>query len=57
MEDPQARPELYNLQLRPSAEDFEKGEVVPHEEGLVALPGAPAGEEAPARPRERRRRA
>ncbi len=39
MVDPDKRPELYNLTLRPTAEDFEEGTVEIPEENAVALPG------------------
>lgn len=44
--------EFYKLQLKPTAEDFETGNVVPPKEGVVAVPGVPAGE---GRTRRRRR--
>ncbi|MCZ6795533.1 MAG: Gfo/Idh/MocA family oxidoreductase [Planctomycetota bacterium] len=52
MEDPSRKPDLYNLQLKPTAEDFETGEVVPPPEGVVRIPGVSAGE---GRSRRRRR--
>ncbi len=52
MEDPSRKPDLYNLQLKPTAEDFETGEVVPPPEGVVRIPGVSAGE---GRRRRRRR--
>lgn len=39
MTDPQKKPELYNLTLKPTAEDFEKGTVDIPEENVVAIPG------------------
>jgi predicted dehydrogenase len=39
MEDPKSKPELYNLQLKPSWEDFEKGSVVLLKDGAVPVPG------------------
>jgi hypothetical protein len=42
MGDPQKNPELYNLTLRPTAEDFEKGTVDMPEEGDIPIPGTPA---------------
>lgn len=52
MEDPKKNPELYNLTLRPTAEDFEKGAVEIPEEGVVAIPGAVPGERAPRPPKK-----
>lgn len=43
MEDPGRNPELYNLTLRPTAEDFEKGTVEIPKEGIVPLPGISVG--------------
>jgi len=42
MEDPRREPDLYNLQLRPTAEDFEEGMVPLPEEGDIPLPGVPS---------------
>lgn len=42
MTDPNKNPALYNLQLRPTAEDFEQGTVEIPPENVVALPGQPA---------------
>lgn len=42
MGDPNKNPQLYNLQLRPTAEDFENGTVEIPPENVVALPGQPA---------------
>jgi hypothetical protein len=39
MVDPQKKPEIYNLALKPSAEDFEKGTVEIPPENVVAVPG------------------
>jgi len=39
MADPQAKPELYNLTLRPTAEEFEKGNVEIPQENVVPIPG------------------
>jgi myo-inositol 2-dehydrogenase / D-chiro-inositol 1-dehydrogenase len=39
MGDPNEKPELYNLTLRPTAEDFEKGTVVIPKENLAPIPG------------------
>jgi len=44
------KPEIYDLALRPSAEDFETGTVKAPEEGEIALPGSEGG------PRGRRQR-
>jgi predicted dehydrogenase len=41
-ENPDRNPDLYNLQLKPSAEDFETGNVVIPREGEVRVPGVPA---------------
>lgn len=40
MVDPSKRPNLYNLTLKPTAEDFEKGTVELPKENVVAVPGA-----------------
>jgi hypothetical protein len=40
MVDPKGKPEIYNLALRPTAEDFEKGTVEIPKENVVAIPGA-----------------
>ncbi len=42
MTDPNKNPALFNLQLRPTAEDFERGTVEIPQENVVALPGQPA---------------
>jgi hypothetical protein len=42
MEDPKANPELYNLTLRPTAEDYEKGDVPLPEENVIPRAGTPA---------------
>ena len=42
MEEPKSKPELYNLQLRPTAEDFEKVAMELPREGVVAVPGKSA---------------
>ena len=39
MEDPKRKPDLYNLTVKPAAEDFETGKVVIPEENKVAVPG------------------
>jgi hypothetical protein len=39
MEDPAKKPAFYNLTLRPSAEDFEKGTVEVPAENIFAAPG------------------
>jgi predicted dehydrogenase len=39
MVDPSARPEVYNLTLKPTADDFEKGTVEIPKENVVAIPG------------------
>ena len=36
---PTKRPEIYNLTLKPTAEDFEKGTVGIPKENVVAIPG------------------
>lgn len=41
-EDPAKKPEFYDLQLKPTAEDFETGEVTIPEEGVVRIPGVVA---------------
>lgn len=38
-EDANANPDLYNLTLKPTAEDFEKGEVVMLKDGDIRIPG------------------
>ena len=43
MEDPKKNPEVYNLALKPTAEDFEKGDVAIPEEGVVPVPGKDTG--------------
>jgi len=40
MGDPNKKPELYNLTLKPTAEDFEKGTVEIPKEGIVPVPGS-----------------
>jgi len=42
MVDPSKNPVLYNLQLKPTPEDFEKGTVEMPQEGVVPIPGVPA---------------
>ncbi|MCS7304100.1 MAG: Gfo/Idh/MocA family oxidoreductase [Thermoguttaceae bacterium] len=42
MLDPKKNPAVYNLTLKPSAEDFEQGTVEIPKENVVALPGVPA---------------
>jgi len=39
MADPRANSDLYNLTLRPTAEDFEKGTVEIPKENSVPIPG------------------
>ena len=39
MEDPGKKPEVYNLTLKPTAEDFEQGTVEIPKENVVAVPG------------------
>jgi hypothetical protein len=39
MSDPNVNPALYNLTLKPIAEDFEKGTVEIPEENSIPLPG------------------
>ena len=39
MEDPNTKPEIYNLTLRPSWEDYEKGTVEVPKEGVFPKPG------------------
>ncbi|MGD8237550.1 MAG: Gfo/Idh/MocA family oxidoreductase [Armatimonadota bacterium] len=41
-ENPDEDPEMYNLTLKPAADDFETGEVVIPEEGEVRIPGVAA---------------
>jgi hypothetical protein len=41
MTDPAAKPEYYNLTLKPTAEDFEKGTVEIPPENVWPLPGQP----------------
>jgi len=53
MASPKKRPELYNLTLKPTAEDFETGEVVFPKDGLFPTPGKAAGAR---RPRQRPKR-
>jgi hypothetical protein len=38
-DDPKKNPAWYDLQLRPSAPDFEKGDVVMPKDGNVRIPG------------------
>ena len=38
-EDPQANPALYNLQLKPMAEDFETGQITLLKDGAIRIPG------------------
>ena len=40
--DPKKKPELYNLTLKPTADDFERGSVTVPKEGVAPLPGKPA---------------
>ncbi|MGD2175602.1 MAG: Gfo/Idh/MocA family oxidoreductase [Candidatus Brocadiaceae bacterium] len=42
MGDPNKKPELYNLTLKPTAEDFETDTVEIPKEGVLAIPGQPA---------------
>ncbi|MBN1421760.1 MAG: Gfo/Idh/MocA family oxidoreductase [Planctomycetes bacterium] len=42
MGDPRKNPALYDLTLRPTAEDFEKGTVEMPEENVIPVPGQPA---------------
>ena len=42
MGDPSKNPELYNLQLKPTPEDFERGTVEIPQENVVPIPGVPA---------------
>jgi hypothetical protein len=42
MEDPSINPKYYNLTLRPTAEDFEKGTVEIPKENSVPIPGLSA---------------
>ncbi len=42
MGDPNKNPELYNLQLKPTPEDFERGTVEIPQENVVPVPGVPA---------------
>ena len=39
MVDPAKKPEIYNLTLKPTAEDFEKGTLEIPKENVVAIPG------------------
>jgi hypothetical protein len=39
MVNPKKNPDIYNLTLKPTAEDFEKGTVVIPKENVVAVPG------------------
>jgi predicted dehydrogenase len=41
MGDPTKKPELYNLTLKPTAEDFETGNVEIPKEGVIPIPGQP----------------
>jgi hypothetical protein len=36
---PEANPEIYNLTLKPTAEDFESGKVVAPKDDVIAIPG------------------
>ncbi len=51
MEDPKKNPELYNLTMKPTAEDFEKGAVEIPQENVVAIPGTDSGGGRGPRPR------
>jgi len=42
MEDPGINPKCYNLTLKPTAEDFEKGTVEIPQENVVPAPGQKA---------------
>jgi predicted dehydrogenase len=42
MGNPNKKPDLYNLTLKPTAEDFETGNVEIPKEGVVPIPGQPA---------------
>ena len=42
MDDPKRKPELYNLTLKPTAEDFEQGTVVIPKEHDIPIPGKKA---------------
>jgi len=42
MGDPNKNPALYNLQLKPTPEDFERGTVEIPQENIVPIPGVPA---------------
>jgi hypothetical protein len=42
MVDPNKNPALYNLQLKPTPEDFERGTVEMPQENVVPVPGIPA---------------
>jgi predicted dehydrogenase len=42
MEDPAKNPDVYNLTVSPSAEDFEKGTVKVPQEGVIPVPGKTA---------------
>lgn len=42
MEDPKKKPDLYDLTLKPTAEDFETDSVEIPKEGVVPIPGQPA---------------
>ena len=42
MEDPNLNPKFYNLTLKPTAEDFEKGTVEIPKENVIPLPGQSA---------------
>ena len=53
MEDPKRKPELYNLAVKPSAEDFETGNVAIPEEGEIPIPGTSPG---PRRQRPKRKK-
>ncbi len=51
MEDPKKNPDLYNLTLKPTAEDFEKGSVEIPKEGVVPIPGTESGGRPPRAPK------
>ena len=54
MADPKKNPELYNLTLKPTAEDFEKGEVEIPEENVVPVPGKDVGGRRRPAPKKKR---
>jgi hypothetical protein len=41
-ENPTTKPEFYNIQLKPTAEDFETGDVTIPKEGEIRIPGVVA---------------